>query len=195
MFTINVYAADNTIYIDQIGNNNQLTINQTFDGNNIEGVNQNAAILHGNSNIININQYSTNNLKLEVVGDFNNVLASQNSNQQASLSLNGNSNLVTFDQLNNNKIITANINGNNNLLDIEQKGTGNHQTAVTMIGDGHSVTVRQRNVGNHNAQLNLTNTGGASTVNLTQDSAVNQTYSLTQSCSMLGGCLTNIIQQ
>ena len=195
LLSFNVYATDNSVYIDQIGNNNQWTITQSSNGNSIEGINQTASKLDGNSNLISVTQYTLNTFKLEVTGDFNNISANQHSGQQGTLSLTGNNNLIVFDQLNNNKIINATVNGNNNLVDVEQKGTGNHQAALSLTGDGHSVTLRQRNTGNHNAQINLTNAGGSSTVTVLQDSPINQSYSLTQSCSMVGGCLSNITQQ
>lgn len=195
LVSLKIYAADNTIYIDQVGNNNQITIAQTFDTNSIGGISQSSAKIDGNSNSMNITQYSSNSFKIELNGDFNNISSNQHTGQQATLSMTGNNNLIIFDQLNNNKVINATVNGNNNLVDVEQKGTGNHQASMSLTGDGHSVTLRQRNTGNHSAQINLTNSGGPSILNVTQDSALNQTYSLTQNCSMLGGCITSITQQ
>jgi hypothetical protein len=66
---LNVYAADNTIYIDQVGNNNQITITQTGSPNNVGGVSQQAAPLNGDANQISVTQDSSNQFKMEITGD------------------------------------------------------------------------------------------------------------------------------
>ena len=73
MFAVGVYAADNSIFIDQTGSNSIITINQDGAGNKIGGLGSigpedtNRANLYGNSQIVNINQVgSGNTLKMDV---------------------------------------------------------------------------------------------------------------------------------
>ena len=110
-----VLAADNSIYIDQVGSNNQVTIIQTGSPNSVGGVNQQAAPLQGDYNQISITQYSSNTVKLDITGDYNNLTSNQSVGHYVETTITGNNNTLNFNQINNgNKSITASISGNNN---------------------------------------------------------------------------------
>lgn len=196
MFPLSCYAFDNTIYIDQIGNNTQIIIEQTGSSNNIGGVSQPAAIIEGNYNQINLTQTSTNNFKLNLVGDYNNLTSLQTIGHTAETTIYGYNNTLNFQQLNSgSKSIISSISGDNNSLTLTQSGSGQHSLNVSLTGNGHNINASQKYTGNHNATINVVNAGGAATVNLTQQGSNNQTYSLTQTCAIVSGCATTITQQ
>lgn len=235
---VNVWTAktitDNGIYIDQVGDNNSLTIVQTGNKNLITGIGQQAAKIQGDQNIVTINQGVTgagqNEIGLRLIGNLNTINIGQardntgtaiggnghylsldvygSSNnittQQSNLggvgghymetTISGNSNIITNKQLDNgNKIMFGTVtNGSNNNVTAVQQGTGQHYLDYKLTGNSHTANINQTGSAQNKATIDLTNAGGAATLNLTQNG--NQIFSITQSCSMVGGCATTVVQ-
>ena len=195
----------NEIQIEQIGDNNNITIRQ---GVSVSGKNRIELYSNGNYNTLNLNQgYTTTGT----------VSAGDSNDHYLSLTINGNTNAVTTQQTgtgkwneinvtgNNNsltnlqtgtgaKILFQNIGGNNNTVSTNQKDGGNQYLDIKLTGAGHSVTAVQEGAGNHAATIDFTNSGGASSLNLNQLGGTAQTYSIQQSCTNAAGCSTNITQ-
>lgn len=195
----------NEIQIEQIGDNNNITIRQ---GVTIGGKNRIELYSNGNYNTLNLNQgYTTsgtvssndsNNhyLNLNLIGSNNTVTKQQTgTNNFLETTINGNSNNVTnIQQGTSGKILFQNISGNGNTVTTNQKDSGQHYLDIKLTGGGHSVGVTQEGTGNHAATIDFTNSGGASSLNLNQSGSVNQVYSIQQSCANPAGCSTTITQ-
>ena len=195
----------NEIQIEQIGDNNNITIRQ---GVTVGGKNRIELYSNGDSNTYNLNQGYTSNgtavggdgsnhyLYLNVIGSNNNITKQQTGTTNFNeTTVNGNTNnLTNVQQGNSPKILFQNISGNNNTVTTNQKDTGNHYLDINLTGNGHSVNATQEGSGNHAATIQFTNSGGASSLNLNQSGATNQTYSINQSCTNPAGCSTTITQ-
>jgi len=195
----------NEIQIEQIGDNNNITIRQ---GVTVGGKNRIELYSNGDSNTYNLNQGYTSNgtavggdgsnhyLYLNVIGSNNNITKQQTGTTNFNeTTVNGNTNnLTNVQQGNSPKILFQNISGNNNTVTTNQKDTGNHYLDINLTGNGHSVNATQEGSGNHAATIQFTNSGGASSLNLNQSGATNQTYSIQQSCTNPAGCGTTITQ-
>lgn len=195
----------NEIQVEQIGDNNNITIRQ---GATIGGKNRIELYSNGNYNTYNLNQgYTTNGtaiggdgnnhyLYLNVTGSNNNITKQQSgtaSFNETTISGNTN-NLTNIQQGNSPKVLFQNINGNSNTVTTNQKDTGQHYLDINLTGNGHSVNAVQEGSGNHAATIQFTNSGGASSLNLNQSGSTSQTYSINQSCTNPAGCSTTITQ-
>jgi hypothetical protein len=195
----------NEINIDQIGDNNNITIRQ---GVSATGKNRIELYSNGSSNTYNLNQgyltdgtvvggdSSNHYLYLNVTGSNNTITKQQigttNFNETT---VSGNTNnLTNIQQGNSPKILFQNIVGNSNTVTTNQKDTGNHYLDINLTGTGHNVNAIQQGSGNHAATINFTNSGGASSLNLNQSGATNQTYSIQQSCTNPAGCSATVTQ-
>jgi hypothetical protein len=195
LFPLGVFAADNSIYIEQVGDNNQIILEQKSYLNTIGNFTEPSRI-SGTYNSVTVIQDSNNSAQFDIVGNFNMLSVIQSSSQSMQSTVNGNNNTLDFTQLNTaNKSINSSVTGNNNNVVAVQEGQGQHQLSVTLSGNGHTVNSSQKDSGNHSASIILFNSGGPATVNLTQQGVVNQTYSITQSCALLNGCTTTVNQQ
>ena len=194
----------NEIQIEQIGDNNTITIRQ---GVTLGAKNRIELYSNGDSNSYNLNQsYTTNGtavsdsgnhyMYLNVIGNNNTVTKQQTGTTNFNeTTVSGNTNnLTNIQQGNSPKILFQNINGNSNTVTTNQKDTGNHYLDINLTGNGHSVNATQEGSGNHAATIQFTNSGGASSLNLNQSGATNQTYSIQQSCTNPAGCGTTISQ-
>lgn len=199
----------NGIYIEQVGDNNNITIRQ---GITITGKNRIELYANGNNNTLNLNQgYNTNG----------SIPSSEYNDHYQYLNLSGASNNITTKQINGNSTVghfmETTVSGNTNTLDLTQQGTGSktlflnvnggsnsvttnqqdggqHYLDISLTGNGHSVNTTQSGSGNHAATISLTNSGGAATLNLNQSGSTNQVYSINQSCANAAGCSTTITQ-
>jgi hypothetical protein len=195
----------NEINIDQIGDNNTITIRQ---GVSATGKNRIELYSNGNSNTYNLNQgYTTGGtavggdssnhyLYLNVTGSNNNITKQQTGTTNFNeTTVSGNTNnLTNIQQGNSPKILFQNIVGNSNTVTTNQKDTGNHYLDINLTGNGHNVNAIQEGTGSHAATINFTNSGGASSLNLNQSGATNQTYSIQQSCTNPAGCSATVAQ-
>ena len=195
----------NEIQIEQIGDNNNITIRQ---GVNVTGKNRIELYSNGNYNTLNLNQgYTTsgtvsagdsNNhyLNLNLIGNNNTVTKQQTgTNNFLETTISGNNNNVTnLQQGTSGKILFQNVSGNSNTVTTNQKDSGQHYLDLKLTGNGHNVGVTQQGTGNHAATIDLTNSGGAANLNLNQSGSTNQIYSIQQSCVNAAGCSTTVTQ-
>ena len=195
----------NEINIDQIGDNNSITIRQ---GVSATGKNRIELYSNGSSNTYNLNQgyltdgtvvggdSSNHYLYLNVTGSNNTITKQQTGTTNFNeTTVSGNTNnLTNIQQGNSPKILFQNIVGNSNTVTTNQKDTGNHYLDINLTGTGHNVNAIQQGSGSHAATIQFTNSGGASSLNLNQSGATNQTYSIQQSCTNPAGCSTTVTQ-
>lgn len=160
---VNRTTADSKVYIEQIGNSNTITVNQTGTKNNYTG-------------------YSSN-------GSFNNVTITQsgNSSTQANyvdLTLNGNSNTVSITQQSTGggKGVFATVQDNNNNVTVLQKDSGSDYLNLNLSGGSKTVNVTQQGSANHMADITLSG-AGARSLNLTQQGTSQQFYSINSTCA------------
>jgi hypothetical protein len=195
----------NEINIDQIGDNNSITIRQ---GVSATGKNRIELYSNGSNNTYNLNQgyltdgtavggdSSNHYLYLNVTGSNNTITKQQTGTTNFNeTTVSGNTNnLTNIQQGNSPKILFQNIVGNSNTVTTNQKDTGNHYLDISITGNGHNVNAIQEGTGNHAATIQFTNSGGASSLNLNQSGSTNQTYSIQQSCTNPAGCSATVTQ-
>lgn len=165
---------DSRVYIEQIGNSNTITVQQT-------GTRQNYAEYRGNgsSNTVNITQSGTagtqvNYTELNVLGSNNSVNITQQSTGGA-------------------KGVFATVNNSNNTLTVQQKDSGSHYAEVTLSGGNKNVDILQEGSASHMARVNLS--GLAQDLSLTQRGSTQQFYSITSNCATAGGCAKITVNQ
>jgi hypothetical protein len=199
----------NLLHIEQIGDNNDITIRQ---GITITGKNRIELYANGNNNTLNLNQgynvdgtvslseYNNHYQYLNLSGASNNITTKQINGTSTvghfmETTVSGNTNVLNMTQQGTgSKTLFLNVNGGSNSVTTNQKDSGQHYLDLSLTGNGHTVNATQQGTGNHAATINFTNTGGASTLNLNQSGSTNQTYSINQSCANAGGCATTITQ-
>jgi hypothetical protein len=192
--------AENTVYVDQIGDNNAISITQEthsstasvqlYNHGNSVSVTQGGVLdsgghaahiyINGLDNILNATQLNMGDVDS---GHILNATILGNANQISSLQKDAKT-----------KIQTLNINGNTNMISAIQQDAGNHSLSITLNGSGNSVTSSQTGSGSHTAIIDLTNGGGASSLDLSQSGATNKSYSLTQTCFNPAGCSASVTQ-
>jgi hypothetical protein len=199
----------NLLYIEQVGDNNNITIRQ---GITITGKNRIELYANGNNNTLNLNQgynidgsipnseYNNHYQYLNLSGSSNNITTKQINGSSTvghfmETTVSGNTNTLELTQQGvGSKTLFLNVNGGSNSVTTNQKDAGQHYLDITLIGNGHTVNGIQEGAGNHAATVNFTNAGGASTLNMNQSGSTNQTYSINQSCANASGCSTTITQ-
>jgi len=233
--------SDNSVYIDQAGDNNTVTITQQGTaGNHIRGIDgASAGVITGDSNTIEIMQGSPNTtdpnlIELSVVGSTNDILLYQdrvngtgaidtvatgghtisldlfgdlndidvvqsnntvNQGHYVGIDLIGDSNVIDVFQANDySKKLFSTVTGNSNLINVIQKGDSSKYAEIELIGNGHSVDLTQQGLGNHDASISLTYGSASSSVTLDQNSSLDQSYSLEQTCYTIGGCSATVTQ-
>jgi hypothetical protein len=189
-------VSGNQIYVDQAGDNNTFNITQSSNNNSIQGINQQNALLKGNSNNVTIKQGNSsdttgkNLIKLEMNtgSNSNTVKLYQGYNVDGtinyldsdghiiSLGLTGSSNQVNLYQTNlgaNNagQFAELNITGNTNNITVNQKGNGSKTFFGTVAGNSNTVSALQDGLGSDYLNVNLT--GNGHTVNASQSGAGN----------------------
>lgn len=201
LFIVNPPAlAENSVYVDQVGDNNIITITQEtpsstasvqlYNQRNSVNVTQGGALdsgghtsniyINGVDNILNVTQFNMGDVDS---GHILNTTILGNANQVSALQKDAKT-----------KIQTLNINGNTNMISAVQQDAGNHSLSVTLNGNGNSVTSSQRGSGSHTAIIELTNGGGSSSLDLSQSGSTNKSYSLTQNCLNPAGCSASVTQ-
>ena len=198
----------NAIYLTQSGNGIDLDIIQDGDNNLITGSDlTNAGSIQGDNNEITLTQTNDGNvLGIDVNGNSNNVDVVQNTNQNAvvnitgasntldleqihlnnsgshysKVTVNGSSNSLTIDQKETgDKILFLDVDSSNN-VQVDQKGTGDHYLNI-ILTDSHTLDITQDGSGDHDAHINLS--GNNTSITLTQDSSTDQNYYLEQNCA------------
>ena len=171
---VNRTSADSKVHIDQIGNFNTITVQQSGTQNNYfkyEG--------NGDSNSVTSNQSGT---------------ASTQSNY-IDLGITGNSNTVNLTQSSTGggKGIFATIANHTNVLNVQQKDSGSHYAAIDLSGGNKTVDLLQQGSAAHMASITLS--GQPIGLNLTQSGATQQFYSINYNCTTAGGCTAITVTQ
>ena len=172
--------ASNSIYIQNIGDNNTVNIEQFSKFNAVRGVNGSQSMLiNGSNNNITINQGTAtavigNNLaEVSVTGNGNTLsLTQQNNGKYTELVMNGTGNQLTAQQKDaGGKYAFFNILGNSNVITTLQQGTGNHFLDISAPYGGLNATITQSGASQKLFQLIINNPGIGVTVSQTAASA------------------------
>jgi fibronectin-binding autotransporter adhesin len=164
---VNRTVKDSQVYIEQLGDNSTIVVNQTGTVNNYAEYNGT-----GNNNTINISQSgngstTANYVELNVFGNTNTVNLTQTSTGGS-------------------KNIQATVNNSNNSLTILQKDAGSHYAEVMLSGGNKTVDITQEGSAAHRAKIELSGTPIGLT--LTQSGSTQQHYSINYNCTTAGGC-------
>lgn len=152
----------NSIYIQNIGDNNTVNIEQFSKFNAIRGVNGSQAMLiNGSNNSITINQ-----------GTATAILG----NNLAEVSVTGSNNTVSLTQQYNGKYAELVMNGTGNQLTAQQKDTGGKSAFFNILGNSNVVTTLQQGTGNH--FLDVSAPYGGLNANITQSGSAQKLFKL-----------------
>ena len=177
VMSVNVFAVDNSIYIDQTGDNATINISQDGAGNRVRGIqgvgsgNTTPAVINGDGMQVDITQVGAGNvLNLGIVS----TTANGSSPTSVSYNVSGGGNTGTIN-------LNANGQGTNasSTIDITQTN-GNNITNVNMLGSNNSLTANQSGgsaqlvstVNANNTTQTINTSGGTDnrvTTNLTGD--------------------------
>jgi len=191
-------AADNTIYIDQTGDNSTITILQDGASNRVRGIqgvgtgNTTPAKLTGDAITIDVQQIGSGNvLNMGVVTTTANgsnptsiTYVQTGSNATATFNLNNSgtgtnaSTNLNISQTGDGGTTNLNILGTNNTMTSVQSGGNNNKLIATIDANETTSNISQTGGGGNETTLNLTGTKG--TVNITTVGATNVT-NITQS--------------
>ena len=165
---------DSKVNVEQIGNQNSISISQEGTRNNYVNYTGN-----GTSNNINITQSGNastvvNYVDLSVIGNMNYVNITQQSTGGS-------------------KGVFANVQDNNNSLIIQQRDSGNHYAEVSLSGGNKNVDILQQGSAGHMASVILS--GQPTSLNLQQSGTGQNFYSIQFNCSTAGGCGTISVNQ
>lgn len=180
MFSLSAFAADNSIYIDQSGDNSTIDITQTGAGNVIRGIqgvgtgNTTPAKLYGGSSSFDIQQIgSTNTLNL---GVNTSVAAGRAYGIDLTYYVTGNSGVATINSNNagsgtsGSNFIDVRQTGNSASINLNILGSKNDFTAVTSGGSNNSIIAT---ISADETVNNISMTGGGSN-SLTQTTSSNK---------------------
>lgn len=167
-------TADSKVFIEQIGNQNQIFVQQTGTKNNYvkyygNGTNNNISITQSSTSSV-----ATNYTDLTVIGNTNTVDIIQQSTGGS-------------------KGAFVSVANNNNTVMLQQKDSGNHYAEVNLAGGNKNVDVLQQGSGNHMTRIGLT--GLPVDLSLTQSGSTQNFYSINFNCATAGGCAKITVQQ
>jgi hypothetical protein len=184
------HAADNSIYIDQSGDFNNITINQDGAGNQVRGLSAVGsndptapAIIRGNGVNVNINQVGTNNkMNLGIdanMGSSKSVDFTYSTVNQGNLV--GNDNIATFQlgtgaikaldtivnvtQLNGSNTANVSMTGSDNQLTAIQSG-GGATLVSTVAADGTRQSITTAGGTGNSVTTNITGNNASDTINV-----------------------------
>ena len=179
MTFVNRTSADSQIYIEQIGNQNTITVQQTGTKNNYVDYFGN-----GSSNNVTITQSGT------LATQVNYVEVNVGTAVSAS-----NSNTVNITQTSTGgaKAAFVNITDSNNSVTLEQKDNGSHWADISLGGGNKTVNILQQGSASHMASVGLY--GTPTSLTLTQSGSTQQFYSITHTCATAGGCAAITVNQ
>ena len=193
---VNAFTArtisSSSVYIDQIGDNNTITVTQIGSKNQIGGVGQQAAYLSGDNNNITVRQGNDtaaasvkNQLELRVIGSTNTLninqgvtttnanISSTNGHYQL-VDISGSSNSLTTQQTNTGgageHYMETTITGSTNAVTNMQLDNGSKIMFTSINGSGNIMNATQSGTGQH--YLDATLTGNGHTANITQSGSV-----------------------
>jgi len=180
------------IYINQVGNDNELDIVQDGSDNLVAGVGSttnnivNADII-GNNNDTTLTQRGNNNVILfDVTGDTNTTTVSQGGSSGADdnrleFDVNGDSNILSITQNHNNGIgnnghfLAIDLDGDTNNILSSQLNDGDKKAFLSVQGDDNDIDLYQQGSGTHYVEIAV---GSDQTVDITQDGTGNHNASV-----------------
>jgi hypothetical protein len=165
-------TADSQVYIEQIGNDNTITVLQSGTRNNFVDYFGN-----GSFNTVTITQSGNASTQANYI---------EASIGTAGIASNSNSVTLTQQSTGGGKGMLVNITGSSNNLSISQKDSGNHYAQVLLAGGNKDVNILQQGSAGHMTNINLSGTPTA--LDLTQSGSTQQHYSITHTCATAGGC-------
>ena len=190
-----VTHSGNGVYIEQVGDNNDLTIVQDGNDNLIAGGGSTTnSLIHaeivGNNNTTTLKQKGNNNVMLfNITGDSNTTTADQGSTSGADdnrleFSINGDTNTTSITQNHNNGIGTnghffaLDLDGDNNNVLASQLNDGDKKAFLSVQGDDNDIDLYQQGAGSHYAEIAV---GSDQTVDITQDGSGQHNTSVSMS--------------
>jgi hypothetical protein len=164
---VNRTTNDSRVYIEQVGNANTITVDQSGTKNNFVKY-----VGDGSSNTVTVTQ--TGNASTQV--------------NYADISIVGSSNAVNITQTSTGgaKGAFVNILDNNNSVIIQQRDSGSHYADVILSGGNKTVNILQQGSAGHMASVTLS--GTPTSLSLTQSGNTQNFYSISHNCATAGGC-------
>lgn len=164
---INRTTADTKVFIEQIGNQNTITVDQTGTKNNYVNYYSN-----GNNNATTVTQSSTNS----------------SATNYTDIRILGNRNTSTIQQTSSGgtKSAFVTINDSDNTLLLQQKDSGSHHADILLSGGNKNVDILQQGSGNHMTKISLS--GSPTDLSLSQTGSTQQSYSIQFNCATTSGC-------
>ena len=187
------WATDNSVYIEQAGDNSTITMTQDGAGNRVKGIltngtagaNTDPAKLVGNNQTVTVNQAGPNNIltlganstvgtngkgidinyQVDVGGNVGFINSNNNGTGVSAGSL------IDIIQLGGNAVATISMLGNTNSLTVRSSGGGGNSIVANIDADNVTAVVDQTLGGGNETTLNLT--GNKGSVNITSTGATN----------------------
>ncbi len=189
-----VTHSGNGIYVEQVGDHNDLTIIQDGKDNLIAGKNSTAnsyvkAEIDGNNNTTTMTQRGENNAILfGITGDYNTTTVTQGDaatadDNRAEFLIGGDFNTTSITQKHNNTgtdghYIAIGVAGDNNNVLTSQTNDGEKIGFISIIGDDNDIDLNQQGTGDNYAEIAV---GSDQTVDITQDGSGNHNASISMS--------------
>ena len=189
-----VTHSGNGIYIEQVGDDNDLTIIQDGKDNLIAGKNSTTnsyvnAEIDGNNNTTTMTQRGENNVILfGINGDYNTTTVNQGDaatadDNRAEFLIGGDFNTTSITQKHNNigtdgHYIAIGVTGDNNNVLTSQTNDGEKIGFISIIGDDNDIDLNQQGSGDNYAEIAV---GSDQTVDVTQDGSGNHNASISMS--------------
>jgi hypothetical protein len=193
------YINNPTIYIDQVGDSNNINIQQKG-VNSIGGVGQQSMPIQGQGNTVKIRQGDPTNavgqssVEAAVYGDYNYLglnqgitLGNQTNGQDTgqhyqSVSISGIGNQINTEQTNTGAgahYLSTSVTGNYNTITASQTDNTAKSAAISVNGDLNNVLTSQSGTGAHSLAVNLLGNNNSATVNQSGSTANNANISIT----------------
>jgi hypothetical protein len=190
-----VTNSGNGIYIQQIGDSNELTIVQAGDNNLIAGAGSTTnslvdADIVGDNNITTLDQNGTNNVMLfDITGNYNTTTVDQGGttgadDNRVEFDINGDFNTTSITQNHNNGVGTnghyvgLDLDGDTNNVLTSQLNDGDKKAFISVQGDDNDIDLYQQGTGSHYSEISV---GSDQTVDITQDGSGNHNASVSMS--------------
>ena len=189
-----VTHSGNGVYIEQVGDHNDLTIIQDGNDNLIAGENSTTnsyvnAEIDGNNNTTTMTQRGENNVILfGITGDSNTTTVTQGDaatadDNRAEFLIGGDFNTTSITQKHNNigtdgHYIAVGVAGDNNNVLTSQTNDGEKIGFISIIGDDNDIDLNQQGSGDNYAEISV---GSDQTVDVTQDGSGNHNASISMS--------------
>ena len=187
-----VTHSGNGIYINQVGNDNDIDIVQDGDDNLIAGVGSTTnnivnADIQGNTNTTILTQRGNNNAILfDITGNTNTTTVTQGDaatadDNRVEFDIDGDSNVLSVTQKHNNGIgnnghfFALDLDGDNNNILTNQFNDGDKKAFLSVQGDDNDIDLIQQGAGSHYAEIAV---GSDQTVDITQDGSGNHNTSV-----------------